>query len=125
MKKPFKDKLHEVIFEADTKAGKIFDIILIVSIILSVIAVMLDSISKYNQKYGDELFILEWIFTILFTIEYFLRIYSVGKPTKYISSFYGVIDLLAIAPTYLSLFFPGTQYLLVIRILRVLRVFRV
>ena len=125
MKQPLKQKLHEIIFEADTKAGKLFDIILIISIILSIIAVMLDSTLEYNIKYGDELFMIEWFFTILFTIEYLLRIYSIGKPMKYITSFYGVIDLLAIAPTYVSLLIPGSQFFLVIRVLRVLRVFRV
>lgn len=125
MKTLIKEKLHEIIFEADTKTGRLFDIVLILSIILSVVAVMLDSIAEINQKYGEELYIVEWFFTILFSIEYLLRIYSVGKPSKYITSFYGVIDLLAIAPTYLSLIIPGSQYLLVIRILRVLRVFRV
>ena len=125
MNKSFKQHLHEIIFEADTKAGRIFDLVLIVSIILSVIAVMLDSTQSIRQQYGDQLYIIEWFFTILFTIEYVLRIYSVGKPSKYVTSFYGVIDFLAIAPTYLSLVIPGSQYLLVIRILRVLRVFRV
>lgn len=125
MSNSIKSKLHEIIFEADTKAGKVFDIVLIISIILSVIAVMLDSTKEYNLKYGEELYIIEWFFTILFTIEYVLRIYSVGKPLKYTTSFYGVIDFLAIAPTYLSLIIPGSQYLLVIRVLRVLRVFRV
>ncbi len=125
MEKSFKETLHEIIFEADTRSGKLFDIVLILSIILSVVAVMLDSIGEINKQFGKELYVIEWFFTILFTIEYFLRIYAVGKPSKYITSFYGVIDLLAIAPTYLSLVIPGSQYLLVIRILRVLRVFRV
>lgn len=118
-------KLHEVIFEADTPAGKAFDIILILSIILSVIAVMLDSIKPVQQLYGYRLYIIEWVFTILFTLEYILRLACVRSPKGYALSFYGIIDLLAVLPTYLSLFFPGTQFLLVIRILRVLRVFRV
>ncbi len=118
-------KLHEIIFEADTPAGKTFDIILILSIVLSVIAVMLDSMKPVQMQFGYELFIVEWIFTILFTAEYILRLSCVGRPAGYALSFYGVIDLLAVLPTYLSLFFPGTHFLLVIRILRVLRVFRV
>ena len=118
-------KLHEIIFEADTRAGKIFDILLIVAILLSVSVVMLDSIPKMHQHYGDQLFIAEWVFTILFSIEYLLRIMTVGRPLKYITSFFGIIDFLAIVPTYLSLLFPGTQMLAVIRILRVLRIFRV
>lgn len=118
-------KLHEIIFEADTRAGKAFDLVLIIAIILSVIIVMLDSVSSVRLEYGNFLNKLEWIFTILFSLEYILRIICVGKPVKYIFSFYGIIDLLSIAPTYLSLVFPGTHFLIVIRILRVLRVFRV
>ncbi len=120
-----KQKIHEVIFEADTKVGKIFDIILMVSIIISVIVVMLDSVKSISIKYGELFYFIEWIFTVLFTLEYLLRIYSVGKPFKYIFSFFGVVDFLAIIPTYLGLLFPGTRYFSVVRILRVLRIFRV
>jgi voltage-gated potassium channel len=118
-------RLHEIIFEADTPSRKLFDIVLIISIVLSVIAVMLDSIKAINITYGALLYAVEWFFTILFTIEYFFRLVSVGRPLKYATSFFGIIDLLAILPTYLSLLFPGSQYLLVIRLLRVLRIFRV
>lgn len=118
-------KLHTLIFEADTRTGKIFDIILIIAIMLSVIVVMLDSIAEYKAEYGDLFLALEWFFTILFSIEYLLRLDSVAKPSKYAKSFYGVIDLLAVLPTYFSLILPGSQYLLVIRILRVLRIFRI
>lgn len=121
----WRERMHEIIFEADTRAGKLFDIILILSIILSVAAVMLDSVREIRAQYGQLFYALEWFFTILFTIEYLARIISVNRPLKYITSFFGVIDLLAILPTYLSLLLPGTQYLLVIRILRVLRIFRV
>ena len=124
-KRTLRDNLHEIIFEADTKIGKLFDIILIASIIVSVIVVMLDSVKSVHEVYGDLLFNLEWIFTILFTVEYLLRLYSVGKPLKYATSFFGVIDLLAIIPTYIGLFFPTTRYFTVVRILRVLRIFRV
>lgn len=126
-KKPltFREKLHEIIFEADTKAGKIFDEVLLISIVLSVIVVMLDSVKSINAKHGELLLILEWTFTLLFTVEYFLRIFTIGKPLKYIFSFYGIVDLLAILPTYIGLFFPSTRYFAVVRILRVLRVFRV
>ncbi len=120
-----REKLHEVIFEADTLAGKLFDIILILAIILSVAAVMLDSIPEINRQYGDLLYLVEWIFTGLFTVEYLVRLISVGKPLKYALSFYGIVDFLSIVPTYFSILYPGSQYLLVIRILRVLRVFRV
>ena len=95
--------LHEIIFEADTKAGKLFDIVLIITILLSVIIVMLDSISEINKNYGNTIYILEWLFTILFTIEYLLRLATVGKPVKYALSFFGIVDLLAILPTYFSL----------------------
>jgi len=120
-----REKLHEIIFEADTKSGKLFDIILLATILLSVVVVMLDSVKSINVKHGELLLKLEWIFTTIFTLEYFLRIYSVGKPLKYMLSFFGVVDLLAILPTYVGLFFPGTRYFSVVRILRVLRVFRV
>ena len=117
--------LYRIIFEADTPKGKWFDILLIISIVLSVIVVMLDSVESINAVYGKLLFFLEWAFTLLFTAEYVLRLFCTRTPLKYTTSFFGVIDLLAVLPTYLSLFIPGSQYLLVIRILRVLRVFRV
>jgi voltage-gated potassium channel len=120
-----RNKIHDVIFEADTSSGKWFDIILLFAIVLSVIIVMLDSVVDLNIKYGNTFYIIEWILTILFTIEYLLRILAVKKPSAYIFSFYGIIDLLAILPTYLSMFLVGSQYLIVIRILRLLRVFRV
>jgi len=122
---PWRNTRHEIIFEADTKAGKTFDIVLIVSIFLSIIAVMLDSVEWFNSRYASPIHIAEWCFTILFTIEYILRLISVRQPLRYTLSFFGIIDLLATVPTYLSLFLPQAQYLLVIRILRVLRIFRV
>lgn len=121
----WRSSLHEIIFEADTPVGKSFDIILILSIILSVIAVMLDSIGAVRDTYGSLLYSVEWFFTILFTIEYIFRLSCVGRPLLYATSFFGIVDLLAIIPTYLSLLLPGSQYLIVIRILRVLRIFRV
>ena len=120
-----RNRIYTVIFGSDTPAGKFFDEVLIVSIMLSVIVVMLDSVSSVKASYGDLLYSLEWMFTILFTIEYFLRLISIGRPVKYATSFFGVVDLLAIVPTYLSLFLPGSQYLIVIRVLRLLRVFRI
>jgi len=118
-------KAHEIIYEADTFSGKLFDILLIFSIALSTVIVMLESVSSVRSDYGSYLRIGEWIITILFTIEYILRIVCVGKPIRYIISYYGIIDLLSILPTYISLLIPGTQYLVVIRALRILRVFRV
>ena len=121
----WRTKLHEIIFEADTPAGKFFDLLLILSILLSVLAVMLDSITAIREDYGNWLLAAEWGFTLLFTIEYALRLSCVGRPLKYAVSFYGIVDLLSILPTYLILLLPGSRYLLVIRILRVLRIFRI
>jgi voltage-gated potassium channel len=120
-----KEKIHEVIFEADTPSGKYFDIALLLSIIVSVIAVSLESIESIDKVYHSQLVMIEWFFTILFTIEYILRLYSTEHSVKYSTSFFGVVDLLAILPTYLSIFIPGAQSLLVIRGLRLLRIFRV
>jgi len=118
-------KFHEVIFETDTPAGKTFDILLIIIILLSVIVVMFDSVKAINKSFGNLLYVMEWIFTILFTVEYLFRLACIGRTMMYASSFFGIIDLVAIIPTYISLIFPGTQYFLVIRLLRILRVFRV
>ncbi len=121
----WRQRLHEVIFEADTAGGKAFDLTLIVCIALSIIVVMLDSIQDLHDRYGSLLYVAEWVFTLLFTAEYVLRLLSVGRPLRYALSFYGIVDFLSIVPTYLSIFIPGTQYLLVIRSLRVLRIFRI
>ena len=115
----------EIIFEAETPAGRWFDIVLIISILLSVMIVMLDSVSSIRSKYGEFLYAAEWFFTILFTLEYILRLLCIGKPIRYAVSFFGIVDLLAILPTYMSLLFFGSRYLLVVRVLRVLRIFRV
>jgi voltage-gated potassium channel len=120
-----KDYLHEVIFEAETPEGKAFDVILLVSILLSVLVVFLESVSSYREQYGEWFYALEWFFTILFTVEYVIRIWAVDKPYKYATSFFGVIDLASVIPTYLSFFVGGLQGLLVIRVLRLLRVFRI
>lgn len=118
-------RLHEIIFEADTPAGRLFDIALIASILCSVLAVMLDSVPEIRAVYGGELYALEWFFTLLFTLEYLLRLFCIGRPLKYAGSFFGLVDLLSIVPTYVSLLIPGSQYLLTIRILRILRIFRI
>ena len=122
---PVRARLHEIIFEADTKAGRFFDLALIWCILASVLAVMLDSVALVRNEHGQLLERIEWILTILFTIEYLLRLWCIGKPWKYATSFYGMVDFLAIMPTYLSLFLPGSRYFMAIRILRVLRIFRV
>lgn len=118
-------RLHEIIFEADTPASKLFDVVLIFSILVSVIVVMLDSVASLQLSYGQIFLALEWLFTILFTVEYVLRLSCIGRPIKYAASFYGIIDLLSILPSYISLLLPAGKYLLVIRIMRLLRVFRV
>ena len=120
-----REKLRKIIFESNTRAGRLFDEVLIICIFASVIAVMLDSVSSIAAKYGRLLYVLEWVFTIIFTIEYILRLITVSRPLKYATSFFGVVDLLTVIPTYLDVLFPGARFLLVIRILRVLRIFRV
>jgi voltage-gated potassium channel len=120
-----KQKLHEIIFEADTPLGKAFDITLIITIIASVLVVMLESVESVRIEYGNLLHILEWTFTILFTLEYFARIIALKKPKYYLTSFFGIIDLMSIAPTYLSVFSYGAHALMVFRILRLLRIFRI
>ena len=122
---PLRQWLYDVIFESDTPAGKAFDMALIVTILLSVVAVMAESVGWVRVRYGEALYVAEWFFTVLFTIEYVLRLYCIRRPSRYATSFFGVVDLLAIIPTYLSVLVPGAQYLLVIRMLRILRVFRV
>jgi voltage-gated potassium channel len=117
--------VYVVIFEADTRWGKAFDVGLILAILLSVFAVMAESVTEISVDYGRLLYVAEWVFTIGFTVEYALRLICVGRPIRYALSFFGLVDLLAVVPTYLSLVFTGAQALLVVRILRVLRVFRV
>ncbi len=120
-----RQKIHEIIFEAETPAGKAFDIALIAAVVLSITCVILESVASISAEYGAILYGLEWFFTILFTIEYGLRIFSIKKPSRYIFSFFGIIDLLSIIPTFMSIFLPGAQSLMAIRAFRLLRVFRV
>ncbi|MBU0673691.1 MAG: ion transporter [Proteobacteria bacterium] len=121
----WRDRMHEIIFEADTRAGKTFDVVLIVSIIASVVTVILESVVSIRAVFGPYLSMAEWFFTIVFTIEYLLRISCVGRPLRYATSFFGIVDLLAVIPTYASLLIPGSQSLIAIRTLRLLRTFRV
>lgn len=120
-----KYKWYKIVFEHDTKAGRLFDEILLGLILMSVAVVMLDSIQQIHNSFGRLLLTLEWTFTILFTIEYLIRIFLTPRKSKYIFSFYGIIDFLSIIPTYLSLIFAGTQFLIIIRVIRLLRVFRI
>ncbi len=120
-----KKKLHSVIFETNTPEGKQFDIILLILIAVSVIIVALETVPSIGGRFESLFKTLEWIFTIIFTIEYALRIYSVKNPWKYITSFYGIVDLVSIVPTYLSVVYTGSQALLVVRALRLFRIFRI
>lgn len=120
-----RERWRHIIFGTDTRAGRLFDEWLLVLILLSVAAVMLDSVAAINARYGDLLRLVEWGFTLLFTIEYGVRLWVSERPVRYARSFFGMVDLLAILPTYISLLLPGTQYLLTLRALRVLRLFRV
>ncbi|MGB3800155.1 MAG: ion transporter [Lewinella sp.] len=118
-------RVHEVIFEADTRTGKYFDVALLILICLSILVVMLESSDDWNERYGEVFWYTEWFFTIVFTIEYVLRLWVTLRPLQYALSFYGVVDVLAILPSYLTLILPNAQYFLIIRILRLMRVFRV
>ena len=120
-----REHIYKVVFETDTKAGKQFDVVLLWIILLSVVVVMLESVPEIGEGYPSVFFVLEWVLTIIFSIEYLLRIWISPKPVAYMFSFWGIIDLLSILPTYLSLFIVGYHYLLVVRIFRLLRVFRV
>ena len=124
-KSNWRSRLHEIIYEADTPAGKLFDVVLLVVILASVVIVMLESIKQIDTRYHAVLNIAEWIITILFSLEYIARIMTVKKPWKYVFSFYGIVDLLSTIPKYISLFFAGTHALVALRALRLLRVFRI
>ena len=123
--KNWKRKIHDIIYEADTPSGKLFDIVLLILIVLSVIFVMLESITYFQGRFATFFNYAEWTITILFTIEYFLRVISINKARKYIFSFFGIIDLISTIPKYLSLFITGTHALIALRALRLLRVFRI
>lgn len=124
-KQSWRSKLHSTIYEADTAAGKTFDVVLLSLIVASIILVMLESVESLDAKYGQLFYIGEWIITIFFTIEYILRIVTIKRPSTYIFSFYGVIDFLSTIPLYLSLFVVGSHALLTVRALRLLRIFRI
>ncbi len=120
-----RQRLYNIVFESDTQAGKQFDVFLLWCILISMFIAILDSVPTLNQLFKTEFFFIEWIFTVLFSVEYILRVYISRKPFHYIFSFWGFVDLLAILPSYLGLLFGGFHYLLIVRILRLLRVFRV
>lgn len=120
-----KQRLYQIIFLSDSRGGKLFDIILLWSILLSILIAVLDSLPNLHEDFKTSFYFAEWFFTVLFTVEYILRIYVSHKQRQYILSFWGIIDLIAILPTYITLIFYGYQYLIVIRVVRLLRVFRV
>lgn len=120
-----RERLHEIVFEADTPAGKVFDVVLLVLILLSVFAICLESVPDIGRRYGTPLRVLEWAFTALFTLEYVVRLYCVRRPLGYALSFFGLIDLAAILPAYLALVFVDAHSLGTVRVLRLVRVFRV
>ena len=122
---PWRESLHTVIFGAETRPAKIFDLVLIVSIICSVLSVMLGSVTSFHERFAQYFFYSEWFFTFLFTVEYGLRLISVRRPWLYCRSFFGIVDFLSVIPTYLSFLFPGIKYMLIVRVLRLLRVFRI
>ncbi|MGB0954317.1 MAG: ion transporter [Planctomycetota bacterium] len=121
----WRQRLWRIIFEADTPTGKVFDVALIIAILLSVVVVMLESVAPIRESYGGALYVAEWGFTILFTLEYIARLLCTRRPLRYARSFFGIVDLMAILPTYLVAIFPAARYLLVIRVMRILRAFRV
>ena len=121
----FRARLYTIIFEAETRAGRLFDLTLIAAILLSVAVVVLDSVQAVSANYGEVLNVLEWFFTLLFTVEYLARLYCVRRPLRYATSFFGIIDFVSVLPTYLALLLPGAHVLLDVRILRLLRIFRV
>lgn len=123
--KDWRYKLHAIIYGTHTRAGKIFDIVLLVVIVYSIIVVMLESLPRFDEKYHAFLNISEWVVTILFTIEYILRLVCIKKPWKYVFSFFGIVDFLSTIPKYLSFFLVGSQYITAFRALRLLRVFRI
>lgn len=122
---PLREKLHEIIFEAETPEGKLFDIVLLIMIFLSIVIVMIETIPGISQDFKNILFVAEWVITLFFTIEYILRLYCVYNPVKYAKSLFGIIDLISILPSYLVFFFPGAHSLMIVRGLRLLRVFRI
>lgn len=119
------EKLHRIIFQSNTREGRLFDTMLIVAIVLSVLAIIFETVSSFHHTYWWLFYSLEWFFTVIFTLEYILRLYASRNPVAYGTSFFGIVDLLAILPAYIGIFFPGAQHILIIRVLRLLRIFRI
>src|SRR5918993_1708315 len=125
MPRPLRERIHDIMFQHDTPAERAFDGTLVIAIVASVIVVMLDSVASINARYGRELLVAEWCFTVLFTVEYLLRLWVTKRPFVYARSFYGIIDLAALLPSYLAILFPAGRFFLAFRVLRTLRVFRI
>jgi len=125
MPRPLRARVHDIIFQHDSPAERAFNVAVILAILLSVVVVMLDSVASIHRRWGHQLYIFEWSLTIAFTVEYAARVWSARDRWQYMTSLYGVLDLLAVLPTYLGVFFPAGRFLLVFRVLRVLRAFRV
>jgi voltage-gated potassium channel len=123
--RPLRERVHDIIYQHDSFGERLFNVVLIVAILSSVVVVMLDSVASINARFARELHAAEWFFTILFTIEYLARLWSSPRPLRYARSFYGVVDLASIAPTYLAIIFPAGRFFVALRVLRVLRVFRI
>ena len=123
--KGWRSRCFDIVFGYESKAGRVFDVALVIVILASVAVVFADSVAALKHRFGMQFMALEWFFTVLFSVEYVVRLWIVRQPIRYARSFYGVVDLLALLPTYLSLLFPGLQYLAVIRVLRILRIFEV
>lgn len=121
----FRRKLYHIIFESDTKGGKLFDVALLIAILLSVLTVILESVAALNQQYKAFFQLAEWVYTVIFSIEFILRLWVSPKPRRYLFSFFGIVDLLSILPTYLGLFIAGAHYFLVVRVLRLMRIARI
>jgi voltage-gated potassium channel len=121
----WRQRVFEIVFESDTRAGRLFDVVILSAIVLSVLAVVLESVPSIASQYRDELHLVEWGFTGLFTLEYMVRLIAVRRPLAYATSFFGMVDLLAVLPSWLSLLLPGAHELVVVRVLRLLRMFRI
>jgi len=125
MSKKLKERLYDTIFESNTPSGRAFDVFFLIMIVLSIVVVMLDSVPPFHDQYKDLFHVMEWVFTIIFSIEYILRLSLTKKPLKFAFSFLGIVDLMAILPTWITIFMPAVQPLLVLRALRLLRIFRI
>lgn len=122
---PLRERIHQIVFESDTPEGKLFDVVLLVMIFGSIVLLMLETVASLQAKWSNTFNALDWVVTIFFTIEYLVRLYCVYKPMKYATSFYGVIDIASILPAYLDILFPGARSLMVVRSLRLMRLFRI